>query len=192
MEASAIAECRLVRSIEGSVAPDVVAALVSACTPALSSPTVAEEFVTTIGTICEESVKNRVVCAAAGVIPLLVRVLSTHGDESVDIAARGCGALGMVAIENTANADAIVLSTGGLAAICSLLSTHAASLGLQVEACWAVWFLANAAGPAALTAMREGTVVELLLAAKRNHPSQPGPTSDKHFTDLPLALLTAA
>lgn len=171
--AAALAECARVEKKEGKVSLVALKSLVAAVSPALSSPEVARGICDAIKSICGPNLSaddNRVTCGAAGVVPAVVTAISTHGSADSSVAWTGCHALADLAFENTVNADAIVLATGGLRTILSVMASTAKSVVLS-DACFALCNTADAASPAALKVMRESAAVELLHAAKRNYPS---------------------
>lgn len=161
------------RVIPGGITLDDVTSLVTACTSALSSPAVALELVTTLDFICGGGMgKNRVPCGAGGAIEAIVAAMSAHGAARADVAAVGCGALAWMALGNTTNADCMVLSSGALNEVYRMMETHAWVYNVQKEACETLYIIAGAAPRDALDSIREGRAVELLAAAKVNHPEE--------------------
>lgn len=173
--------------IQGPVKCGDVTSLVTACTAALSSSRVAEDFVTVVDRLCGGKPENRVACVGAGVIEAVVAALNAHGRNSARIAAKGCVALNAFSCGNRANSDAIVIAHG-LDAICLALVSHCRIEEVQREGCWALWFLACAASAEAVSVMLAGQAVELLRAAKKNFP-EGGHGSVKGWADLTLAQL---
>lgn len=123
----------------------------------------------------------------AGVIRALVSSMSERAADRVHVARNLCGVLGNLASCNRVHADAIVLSTGGLDAILSLMQVYVENGVFQGWPCFALNKLAEAVSPAALTVMRESRAVELLNTAKRNFPTDVG--SVQRFADAALARL---
>lgn len=145
-------------------------ALIAACTPALSSPDVATQFLTTIVKLCDLKRANRVACGAGDVIPAAIAAMSTHGLVHAGIAADGCCALGWLAAGTTTNADVIVGTAGGLDVILAVMAAHPGDADVQYYACWALWILGDFASPPALARMRASSAVELLNTAKASFP----------------------
>lgn len=177
---AAIALCHSMRGSRGAVSAEDLASLVTACTLALSSLEVAGWFSFAVSSVCAKEawmnssgIANRVSCHAVGVIPALVAALSTHGTASPRVAARGCVALANLSLGNTANADAIVLSTRGLDVILSMMTAHVEQDepdgNVQKMACQALCWVARAASPAAKRAMRDSSAMELVEAARTYH-----------------------
>lgn len=172
------------------LAPEDITSLVALCSPVLRSSVVAEAFAKTLGRILSD-VEHQRACAAAGVIPAVVSLMSAHSAVSVVIAQHGCKALGRLAADDTPNADAIVLTSGGLGLLCAAMETHAGSESVQEEASCAMWVIAKHAGSEALAVMRAGSAVQLLQTARTNFPSD-GDFGDyrvKHYADRALAIL---
>lgn len=180
-------ECERVRAAE-DVTPDDITSLVSICKPVLSSPEAAEDFATTVGEICSYVAANRVAAAAAGAIEAVVSSLVAHGAISVGVAARGCETLGLLASNNAFNADVIVLSSGGLDAILSAMESNAGEYDVQKEACVALVSIAEAASAAAVGVLRGARVIDVINAAKVNHP-QEGAGTVKYWAEHTLATL---
>lgn len=148
-----------------------VASLVSVCTPALSSSKAAAAFCSTISQACSKRFgdSNAAVCSAGGVIPAVVAAMSVHSAVSADVACKGCEALGTLALYHADNADAIVTSTSGLAAILSAMATHPEKGKVQGKACWALSNLASRVSPDGKVVMLESAAIELINAAKERH-----------------------
>lgn len=173
METTALSECERVRAIQGDVPLAVMEALVAACLPALSSPAVAEDLCRTVVKICVyEGYAKQVTCGAAGVIQAVVAAMSAHGAQSPVVAARGCEALARLALGNPVNGNAIVLSTGGLDVICSVMVSHVESEDVQGEASYLLWRTSLKASLTSFAAIRGSRAVELLNVAKANHPRE--------------------
>lgn len=169
-----------------------VTELVTACGAALSSLTVAEDMINAVYRICDfhQQPANRGMCAAAGVIPLVVTALSTHGVVRAGVAARGCEVLGRLASSSRANADAVVVSEGGMRVICTVMATHADDEDVQRQGCWAVWVIARYVSPAAMLVVRDSRAVELIVAAMKRSPRE-GNGTVKYWGSFALAKLTA-
>lgn len=166
-------DCARVRRIQGDVTIDEMTSLVARCTAALSSPEVADDFSQAVTHICQTGswMPNKETCGAAGVIPAIVSALLTHGAVSVGVAMHGCQALCRLGEFNTDNIDAIVLYSGGLDAILSVMVWMAGEVTALHQACYALQFIADFASPASLAAIRESRAVELIQAEKANHPT---------------------
>lgn len=155
-----------------------VTLLVTTCTAALSSSGVGHALCHAVLSMCSvmgsQAKANAVTCGAAGVIPAIVAAIRAHG-AAIEVVARvGCAALNSLAwFGNTVNADAIVLSTGGLDAILLMMTVHARDSEVQLYACQSLCWIAAAASPAAKRVMcePEGSVRKLLRTAKSNHPA---------------------
>lgn len=164
---------------------DELTLLVTACTPALS---VVEELLKAVTIACLSERRNKTTCGEVGVIPLVVAALLAHGPASVNIAAKGCVALCYLASNDEVNADAVVLSSGGLHAILSIMAVHMGSEEVQRRSCWALYFLADAVSSAGLSVLCEERVTERINAAKLAHPD-----TDEHtvayWADRALATL---
>lgn len=166
------------RPIEGVATIADVQSLLTTWNAAPSSLGVAEVFFLSVITICNGSdgTVNKVTCGAAGVIPAVIAATAAHRTASATVAAHGCEALHALAHDNTANADAIVLSAGGagLEVICSVMEAlaHAGNEVVQREACAALSFIADVCSPVALAAMRGSRVVDLLPAAMARFPTE--------------------
>lgn len=189
---AAIALCDRINSIEGDVSSADAALLVNECTAALSSPEVAESFVTTVNMVCSRSEANRAACGSAGSIPAVVAAISTHGAASARISAKGCAALGRLAWRYAVNADAIVSTGGGLSgldAICSAMGWHENEEEVQKQACYALLSLAMHSGPATLESLRnDGSLPFVLHTAKAQFPADDR-YGVKYWADLALAKL---
>lgn len=83
---------------------------------------------------------------------------------------RALDALSALCHHNTTNADAIVLSAGGLDAVLSAMVHKASDVGVQWRACGALTTIATYAGPVALAALRDSDAARLIITARRNHP----------------------
>lgn len=193
-EATALAVCQRVststNNVWGSLHAEEVAELVSACTPALSSRTVAEDVLSTVEHICFRSYAGtRAVCG--GAIDLVVAAMAAHGAASVNIAATGCSALWNLAYQtgSTANADVIVLSAGGVGAITAVMEVHAENERVQKAACRALWRITSDASPAARDRIQHGLAPKLIHTAMSNHSSS-GYNTVKYWADLALTALT--
>lgn len=191
-EAAAKAECARV-SAKRKVARADVAALLTACTPALPSPAVAEALLNTIAATCDEAhpAGNRVACGAAGIIPTVLSAMSAHGPESATIATAGCNALSNLAIDNAVNADDIVLFGGGAGVLCTSMSAHAGNEAVQRRASFALSVIVGNGSPAALTMVRESRAVALLKQAREKHGGE-GEHSVQHWATLALTKLEVA
>lgn len=150
--------------------------LVRVCSPALSCPELSAAVCNAVVGMCSSwscaSAENhRVTCGAAGVIPLIVAAMSAHSTDSG--ASSGCDALCWLIEGNTANADAVVVSesAGGLSEILSVMASHTENAQVLGFACLALELLARNVSSSAKLVMRQSAVVELLNAAKVDHPS---------------------
>lgn len=183
--------CVRVGAMGGKVAPSAVRSLVASCSAALSSLEVAQQLCIAIVSICSGHLDskdvNKVTCGAAGVIPAIAAAMSTHGAACAEVAANGCVALYWLADGNTAHADDIVSTSGGLDAILSAMASHPEDGELQERACEALGSVARAASPAAVGTMRASAAVDLLHTARRNHPG--GPHQVVSFADRALTKL---
>lgn len=166
--------------------------MVDSCTIASSSRDIAEDLCLTVYSVCYYANRfaegDRVTCGAARVIPAVVAAMATHG-AYIGVAAHGCKALGWLAVGNTVNADAIVLSTGGLDQLYTTLAAHAVNLEVQKLACFALYKVSQHAGPAALAGIRGGRAVDLLHAAKRAFPSSTEQYGLHEYADKALVML---
>lgn len=175
MVAAAMAHCLRLGSIPDRViAVSEMSSVLMTCAAALSNPAVAMLLLDAVANICfhhsSRAADNRVTCATAGVIPVVVAAMcGAYGPPSARVAEKGCWALASLAIGNTANVDVMVLSAGALDAILSAMLAHVGDRDVQWRACYALWLLADDAGPSALSMMRGARAVELLEAAKGNH-----------------------
>lgn len=133
---------------------------------------------------------NSTTCGAAGVIPLVVTALSAHGARDARIAWEGCEVLRLLAYGDAANADAIVIGTGGLDAILAAMSSFPDSELLQWEACRALYIIVHNVSPAGLACLwkSNATVTDLLNTAGRLYPDE-GDCSVKDWVDLALMTL---
>lgn len=176
MEEAAVEACKgILDSIEeADLTPEDVASLLAVCAPALSSIQVANRFVSTVTSICSHRMDNRVICGAAGVVPLVVSAVSAHGAVSAEVAGNGCNALGWLCPQNTLNIDRVVLQSGGLDVICDTMELYADKEDVQRITCASVRDLATGAGPAALAALRGSRVMKLLQEARVRHPKGGG------------------
>lgn len=172
-----------------------VAALVEACAPTLASAVVAEEFLDTIWKLCKHGrdpvIKER--CGAAGAVQAVVSAMLTHAATSVDVARKGCDALGNLAALSPSNTELIVLSAGGLGVIHVAMEAHPGDKSVQNKACFALNILALGASrsdvsPGVLIAMLEGRSVELIRTAKVNHPTE-GVATVVYYADAALHAL---
>lgn len=161
-------------------------ALVAACTAALSSVTIVNEFFIALYWLCKDSGVHRTRCGAAGVIEAVVAALHAYGPANAMLSMNGCRLLGELASGNTANADAIVLSTGGLDVVLSCMASIDKDSGAASHA-RALLQLAEACSPAAVDVLRASRAEELLNAAKRTHADHDG--SVTHWANLALAAL---
>lgn len=191
VEVVARAECARVGAIGGAVDVEDALLVVTGCTAALSSPTVAEDLVTTLTRVCDGKPSNRETFSVAGAIPAVIAALSTHGGANARIAAKACSALGMLALDNTVNADAFVLSEEGLGAVCLAMTSHARDKDVQFQACWLLCTLTRYISPDLMGLIREGPLPALLNTAKRNFPTESDDRSVVYYADRALAKLTA-
>lgn len=168
--------CQLLITIPvDSITPDQITSLVTACRAALGDPTVAEAFNVAVSRMNGSGGSNKVPCVAAGVTETIVAGMSAYGADNKAVAEKGCEALGsLTGYGNAGYADALVLSTGGLEAVYSVMLSQADSEQVQSIGCWALGAIAYNTGPAALSAMREGPALTLLNAAKKNFPGSDG------------------
>lgn len=175
--AAAKAACSSIRFKRAAVTLPEMTALVALCRAALSSPDVCADFCGALASICDPddsfNEANRASCNAARVIPAVVASMSLHGTVPAN-ALNGCAALYGLAYDNTVNVDAIVRSDGGLDAIYSMMRSYPADAEMQLVACVTLARIVDVASLAAMRIIRESDVVELLNAAKRNHPSDEG------------------
>lgn len=183
--------CEQVIAIRGVVSVHHAAELVAACASALSSPAVAEYFVTAVYICCLHGEANIDTCADAGVVPGLAAAMLSHGADCVGVAAQGCQSLAMLASRSTASADTLVLTDGGLVAILHVLESHARHEKVLRYACMSLFDIASACSPVARSALRASRVSELLLAAKATYPLD-GEWTVKSWADLALAALRNA
>lgn len=77
-EAAAKAKCKSARAVRGNISTAEVTSLMDACTPAMSSPLVVEEFMDTIDAVCYGRPVNTLTCSAAGVIPAVLDAMAAH------------------------------------------------------------------------------------------------------------------
>lgn len=152
------------------VTPDDVRELLTACTAALSDAFVAEHFAYVIAEVCSFNKDNSMLCCSAGGIELVVAALVAHGTTRPDLAQDGCRALAWFAEENQAQADAIVLSAGGLDAIYAVMAFYSDWHEVQKGACVALSSLAGNVGDHAWFVMRESRAPALLMEVLANHP----------------------
>lgn len=169
--------------------PDDVAALVRACTAALSSPLVAERLADCIAALAVRTDVSRVICASAGATDAVIAAMSAHGAVSPSVAACGCKALGYLSFRDTGIAEALVLSAGGLDVVLSVMGQHPRDREVQWKGCFVLRNMAAAASPAALTVMKSSRAVELLLAAKATYPA--GGDFVVHWADQALGSLAS-
>lgn len=125
MEAAALAECERLSAMDGNVSAEDVASLIAACAPTLGIPGPAEAFFASIKDICSGNRANKAMCGAAGVIPLVAATLASLGPANPAVAAKGCTTLSDMSAGNTANADEVVMASGGLDAICAVMGVRA-------------------------------------------------------------------
>lgn len=163
--------------------PANVTTLVSAfaAVPSLSLDA-ADDFVSIIAHhVYDGDCVNRVTFGAtAGAIEALVKTVSTHGPARSNIALRGCNALCNISSRNRAVTDRLVMSFGGLDAICSVMASHGGNEGVQRAACEALWKIADTVSDEGLNVMKDGPVLDLVHEAKRNFP--PDDDDDKLTT----------
>lgn len=161
-----------VRGIQGDIRHVDAVDLVRACSAAVHSPQVAENFLLAIAHSCALNRVNKGVFAAAGAIPLIVRAMSVDTDP--ETIAFACRALSSIADQHVANSDAIVLREAGVEALCVILSSSTLSRNRDVvwAACGSLWMIARSASSEVVAAMRRGRAVELLHAAKRSFPAK--------------------
>lgn len=167
--------CTRITFSHGNVSAKDATSLARACTAALSSPEVAAHLVQTVHTICDRNTFNKLTCGATGVIGALFAAMSAHGTAlSPDTVAMWFEALVRLAAGSSMNVDVIVLSPSvcGLDVIERVMTAHVASEPVQRAACSALHIIAYYASPAALTVMREGRAVELIITAMRTHPEE--------------------
>lgn len=165
---------------------EVVNSLVAMCTSALSSPDAAEAFCAAISSVCYKTVDSTT-CRTAGVIPAVVAAMTAHRAGSTRVASYGCATLGNLANDNEANADAIVLSAGGLDAILVAMATHPDNWTVQDMACFSLRNLAMFCGPAGMRVIQESNATALVRAAKANHA---GNRDVNRIADFTLAELS--
>lgn len=169
--------------------PAALSLLVAASTAGLSDWNVSTGFCRAVSTICaHETSMNRELCGAAGIIPAVLLVMSTHGADSATVSAEGCEALACMSSGHAGNADAIILSAGGLGAILSVMASHPGHREVQLFACRALSIIAGNASRAALTVMRENaTVLEMRLSEAKS--GLPGAHDVRDYADtVPFAL----
>lgn len=166
-----ITECKRVRSAKCGMSIEELTALVTACTAALSSPDAAAALCEVVVSLCrtdnDHYKANKEVCGPAGVIPAVAAAMSTHGATHALVAYRGCEALSCLA-HWPVYADALVLSTGGLDAILSVVASHPDDEDVLQEACEALFFIASSCGPGAKRVLCEKGVLEVARAAQAN------------------------
>lgn len=179
-----MAECTRVEATKGEVTVTVedVKSLVNACAAAFSSTAVFERFLGTFSSICYRKPSNHALAVDAGVIAAIVAAMGSYGAANARVASEGCSALHSMVREATnsdrgaawlrRNADALVLSTGGLDAILAAMRTHATDERVQFMACEALYNIFTHASPAALRVILESRAVELLRTARANFPEE--------------------
>lgn len=193
-QAAAIAVCKAVSAQYASrtnptVSADVITPMVTACTAALSSCTVTEAFVTTVVSVCAGTVSACLTCCDTGVLEAVMDSLAVHGVASSIVAAKGFAAVHMlVGNMGRPRADSLVLSSGGLDTMLFAMEAHPADVKVQTAACRALWVTSRAVSPSVLSIMRDSRAVELLRAAKANHPLE-GRHSVMQFAKEALVVL---
>lgn len=165
-------------------------ALVAACTAAMSSPVVAEELASTICVAIDDEVENQLACGANGAMEAVIAALARHGAFRAEVASQGCDALRCLVTGVTVFADALLLSTRGLDAICSAITAHPRAGNVQLHGCEVLCKLAEAASPAGLAVMRDAGTVNVLSAAN-GRLTGGGPREDeaKEMVETTLTLL---
>lgn len=188
LEAVAFDYCWYVDRMEVVTRDDAIV-FVSASTASQSSPAVADCFLDTIARACMFNDVNRATFGAVGAIPAVISTMVAHGVRNSTIAANGLVALSSLPSKaNARNADAIVLSAGGLDAIHSMMVSHPTDEIVQLSACVALGTLAEAVGPKALSVMRKGRTRELLKIAMKKHPKE-GRNNVRYWANQALANL---
>lgn len=169
-----------VHYLEAPVTVEDVRSLVTACTDALSSITVAAGLPLAVYVSCNPTMRphsagNREACGSGGAIEAVLAAMSAYGAVDVDVAMNGCRALTMLSFANPVNADHIVLLAGGVDVICSVMAAITgipwSPRGQDVlsTAITALLSLARYGSPEALAAMRADRTVELIKTVKWSH-----------------------
>lgn len=190
------AACERAAAIEWDYVSADVLPMVTACKAALSSPEVAALFLDTVSTICGDfqffRLANKRACAEAGVIPVIVSFMHAHSAVDVSIAVKGCAAFLCLVSDHIPNAHAIATSAEALGAILSAMALFPANADVQEPACNALMLLivASSHSSAARAGIRGSRAVELLTAAKVNHPEE-GNGKVSHWANSALDNLSA-
>lgn len=175
--------------MQGNVPAGEVRALVTACSAALSSTTVANDFLNTLDRVCYGNSVNRVTCGSIReTIPTVLCAICAHGRVYTNVAVKGCSVLGRLCLEEQAYVERIVLSDGGLKVICSVMEWYAGVEEVQSMACTVLYYCTLWSVPAIMAAMRDVRVIALLIAAKDNHPRD-GDNTVKYWADAVLDAL---
>lgn len=189
MVSSAQAVCERVDKADGGVAPDDVLELVTSCTEALSSPVVSEQLCAIVANLCGLNPGSISAAGSRCVIAAVLAALSAHGGASTVVAEQACEALGMLAYFDSANANFIVTTAGGLDAVTSVMVSHASAFGVQRAACGMLYTVARAASPAAQAVMRRSAAGVALEAARRIHTKE-GYRTVKYWAEKALRILS--
>lgn len=189
VEASARDACKLFRGKKTNIPYESWTALVTACTPALSSPAVAEDFLSAVAFMCMYHGRNSRSCASepTGVLALMIDMMIDHATTVQDVAVRGCEALGWLAFCNPASeVDAVLMPAGVLDVITHAMAAHPGNHDVQLQASRAVSCMSERAKPTGLELMRKGPVIELLKTASRNHGQEVGYDTVQRYCQVAL------